>query len=189
MMPRSPMRPARGAQADAVAQRDASTEGDISSSIGDNIGGGSSVPVSDEPLTIQHNTSTSNLLERARTLTAQREATATAAASDREQRRLAQQSALAEYLATSSEQRASMAAQLADQQDEQQVNELNVDQTLHHQSTEGEEANSRNQYEQQPTGSDHTASRQHNNDEDARSEGPQRPVFSTFEQVAQGLNH
>jgi hypothetical protein len=82
-----------------------------------------------------------------------------------------------------------MAAQLADQQDKQQIDELNVDQTLHHQSIEGEEANSRNQYEQQPTGSDHTALRQHNNDEDARSEGPQRPVCSTSQQVAQGLNH
>jgi hypothetical protein len=50
-----------------------------------------------------------------------------------------QQLALAEYLDASSGQRANMAAQLADQQDEQPVDELNVNQTLYHQSTDGEE--------------------------------------------------
>jgi hypothetical protein len=78
MMPRSPTRPLRGAQADAAAQLEADTEVDISSNIGDNIGDESSVIVSDE-LSAQLNSSTSNILERARALAAQREATAAAA--------------------------------------------------------------------------------------------------------------
>jgi hypothetical protein len=147
MIQRSPPRPLRGTQADAAAQ----LEADI-----DNIGGASSVIISEEQSAHQLDTSTSSILERARTLAAQRVVTAAVAASERAQRRSAQQSALTEYLDASSEQRASMAAQLADQQDQQQVDELNVNQTLHHQSTEGEETNSRNQHEQQPTGSDHT---------------------------------
>jgi hypothetical protein len=188
MMPRSPTRPLRRAQADAAAQLEADTEVDISSNIGDNIGDESSVIVSDEP-SAQLNSSTSNILERARALAAQREATAAAARRDRAQRRSAQQSALTKYLDASSEQRANMAAQLADQQDEQQVDELNGKQTLYHQSTEGEDGNSGNQYEQQLAGTEHITSRQHKNDEDVGSEGLQRLVVNTPEQVAPGLHH
>jgi hypothetical protein len=46
-----------------------------------------------------------------------------------------------------------------------------------------------NQYEQQLAGTEHITSRQHNNDEDVGSEGLQRPVVNTPEQVSQGLNH
>jgi hypothetical protein len=129
------------------------------------------------------------MLERARALASQRVVTTAVAASERARRRSAQQSALTEYLVTSSEQRANMAAQLAEHQNEQQVDELNVDQTLHHQSTEGGERNGGHQYEQQLAGTEHIASRQHNNDEDIKTEGLQRPGLFASEQAPQRLNH
>jgi predicted transcriptional regulator len=130
MMQRSPQRPARGAQADAAAQRDADHDEEVGTNNGGDevitdTGDVSSVAVPTEPVGRQSNTSTSSLLERARSATAERKAIAAVAASERALRR----STLNEYLGTSTEQRALMADQLADQQQVEDVDELDVNQT------------------------------------------------------------
>ncbi|HEY9805710.1 MAG TPA: hypothetical protein V6D04_04030, partial [Candidatus Obscuribacterales bacterium] len=110
MMQRSPQRPARGAQADAAAQRDADQDEEFVTNNGGNedmtnTGDVSSVAVPNEPVGRQANTNTNSLLDRARSATAERKALAAATASERALRR----STLNEYLGTSTEHRAQIA--------------------------------------------------------------------------------
>jgi predicted transcriptional regulator len=98
MMQRSPQRPARGAQADAAAQRDVDHDEEIATNNGGNevltnTGDLSSAAVPNEPVGRKSNTNTNSLLDRARSATAECIAVAAAAASERALRRSAQQSA------------------------------------------------------------------------------------------------